>query len=181
MAPRIAATTAQRILVIVLSAMPVRRVATDLRALLESTIKVMELQARTIDVALTLEVGPDVPRLLLLDPAKMAWTITALIGNALRFVRRGTRLMPGGTIKVRARYEPAGSRVVLEVQDDGAGIRQQTLSELLHRPAGQLHSAGLALGLMQDVAAAHGGDVQLESSTEADRSGTTVRLTIPCH
>jgi signal transduction histidine kinase len=181
MAAQIVATTAQRILVIVLSAMPVRRVATDLRALLESTIKVMELQARVIDVALTLDVGPDVPRLLLLDPAKMAWTITALIGNALRFVRRGTRLMPGGTIKVRARYEPAGSRVVLEVQDDGAGIRQQTLSELLHRPAGQLHSAGLALGLMQDVAAAHGGDVQLESSTEADRSGTTVRLTIPYH
>ena len=176
-----AAPIAQRIRVIVLSAMPVRRVATDLRALLESTINVMELQARAIDAALTLEMGPDVPRTLFLDPEKTAWTITALIGNALRFVRRGTRLMPGGTIKVRARYEPAASRVVLEVQDDGSGIRQQTLSQLLQRPTGQLHSAGLALSLVQDVVAAHGGDVQLESSTEADRSGTTVRLTIPCH
>jgi hypothetical protein len=45
--------------------MPVRRVASDLPALLESTINVMELQARAIDVALTLDVGSDVPRLLL--------------------------------------------------------------------------------------------------------------------
>ena len=44
-----------------------------------------------------------------------------------------------------------------------AGIRQQTLSQLLQRPIGQLHSAGLALSLVQDVVAAHGGDVQLES------------------
>ena len=95
-----AAPIAQRIRVIVLSAMPVRRVATDLRALLESTINVMELQARAIDAALTLEMGPDVPRTLFLDPEKTAWTITALIGNALRFVRRGTRLMPGGTVEV---------------------------------------------------------------------------------
>ena len=176
-----AAPTAPRIRVIVVSAMPVRRVATDLRALLESTINVMDLQARAIDASLTLKVATDVPRVLFLDPEKTAWTITALIGNALRFVRRGRRLMPGGVIEVRARYESAGPRVVLEVQDDGSGIPQQTLSELLHRPPGQLHSAGLALSLVQDVVAAHGGDVQLESSTEADRSGTTVRLTIPCH
>ena len=80
-------STAQRIRVIVLSAVPVRRVATDLRALLESTIDVMELQGRAIDAGLTLEVGPDVPRTLFLDPEKMAWTITALsLGNAFRFV-----------------------------------------------------------------------------------------------
>ncbi len=180
LASRTLASAAQPIRVLVLPALPVRRLATDVRALLKSTINVMERQARAIEVGLTLDVGPDVPPTLWLDPEKMAWTITALVGNALRFVRRGTRLMPGGTIQVRARYEPAAARVILEVQDDGSGIPKATLSALLERPRGQLHASGLALSLVQDVVAAHGGSVQLESSTEADRSGTTVRLTIPC-
>ena len=169
----------RQIRVLVLHAAPVRRVATDLRALLESTIRVMELQARAIDVVLKLDVAPDVPLTLFLDPEKMAWAITALIGNALRFVRRGTRLMPGGTIQVRARCEPAAARVIIEVQDDGSGIRQKMLAELLQRPPGQLHASGLALGLVQDVISAHGGVVELESSTETGQSGTTVRLTLP--
>ena len=104
--PRLATvmSTAPPVRILALHAVPVRRLAIDLRALLESTIKVMEQQARAIEVALTVDVGPDVPQTLRLDPEKIAWTLTALIGNALRFVRRGTRLMPGGTIQVHARY-----------------------------------------------------------------------------
>jgi signal transduction histidine kinase len=131
-------------------------------------------------VALTLEVAAEVPRTVRLDPEKIAWTLTALIGNALRFVRRGTRLMPGGTIQVRARYTPVTPQVILEVQDDGSGIPADTLSRLFRRSPVALQTAGLALALIQDVIAAHGGAVQLESSTKADRSGTTVRLLIPC-
>ncbi len=172
-------STATPVRLLALHAVPVRPLTIDLRALLESTVKVMEQQARAIEVALTLDVGPDVPRTLSLDPEKIAWTLTALIGNALRFVRRGTRLMPGGTIQVRARFAPAASRVVLEVQDDGSGIPPDTLSRLLGRSRDPLHASGLALSLVQDVIAAHGGEIQLESSTKADHSGTTVRLLIP--
>ncbi len=93
---------------------------------------------------------------------------------------RPTRHPPdaGGAIVVRARYEPTASQVVLEVQDDGSGIPKDKVPQLLRRSAAQLHAAGLALSLVQDVIAAHGGTVQIESSTEADRSGTTVRLTL---
>jgi hypothetical protein len=59
-----------------------RCVATGLRGLLESTVLVMAEQARTIDAALTVDVGRDVPRTLSLDPEKIAWAITALVGNA---------------------------------------------------------------------------------------------------
>jgi signal transduction histidine kinase len=170
----------QPVRILALHAVPVHQPAVDLRALLESTVKVMEPQARAIGVALTLDVGPDLPPTLRLDPEKIAWTLTALIGNALRFVRHGTRLMPGGAIQVRARRAPASSRVVLEVQDDGSGIPTDKLSQLLRRSNGPLQAAGLALSLVQDVVAAHGGEIQLESTTEADRSGTTVRLFLPC-
>jgi signal transduction histidine kinase len=174
------ASTAQTIRILVLHAVPVWRRTVDLRGLLESTIKVMERQARAIGVALTLEVGPGVPPTLRLDPEKLAWTLTALIGNALRFVRRGTRLMPGGTIHVRARRAAVHAQIVLEVQDDGSGIPAEKLPELLRRSPEPLYASGLALSLVHDVIAAHGGEMQLESSTESDHSGTTVRLILPC-
>ena len=172
-------STTPPVRILALHAVPVRPRPTDLRALLESTIKVMERQARAIETSLTLDVDPDVPRTLRLDPEKAGWTLTALIGNALRFVRRGTRLMPGGTIEVHARYAAATSQVILEVQDDGSGIPTDTLSRLQRRSPDPPHASGLALSLVQDVIAAHGGAVQLESSTSADQSGTTVRLLIP--
>lgn len=170
----------QPVRLLVLHAVPIRRTPTDIRALLQSTINVMQRQARALEVALTLEVGPDVPQTLEVDPEKLAWSITALVGNSLRFVRRGTRLMPGGAIHVRARLDPAAASVIVEVQDDGSGIPKDILPQLLQRPPGQLHASGLALSLVQDVVCAHGGMMHLESSTEADHSGTTMRLSFPC-
>jgi signal transduction histidine kinase len=87
--------------------------------------------------------------------------------------------MPGGTIHVRGRYAPT-DQVILEVQDDGTGIPAAALPGLLRRSSGPSHGSGLALSLVQDVIAAHGGVVELESSTTVEDSGTTVRLIIPC-
>lgn len=180
MASTSSASTGTTMRIVALHAMPLRRTAIDLRALLASSIAVMEQQARAMEVALTLEVAPEVPKALYADPEKVAWTMTALVGNALRFVRAGTRTMPGGSIRVRARYEPTSSSVLLEVQDDGSGVPKEALSRLLTRLPGQAHAAGLGLSLIQDIVAAHGGAVQVSSSTEPDQSGTTVRLTLPC-
>jgi signal transduction histidine kinase len=161
------------------AAVPLRRAPVSLRSLLQSTVGVMNRQAQAIDATLTLAVDADVPETLYIDPEKIAWAITALVGNALRFVRRGTRLRRGGTIQVCARHDAARSATVLEVEDDGAGIAPETLAELLRRPPDRIHASGLALSLIQDIVAAHGGSVEVESSTETDRSGTTVRLIIP--
>jgi signal transduction histidine kinase len=69
--------------------------------------------------------------------------------------------------------------VILEVRDDGAGIPEDRLSQLLRRGPEQPFGSGLSLNLVQDVVAAHGGSVEVESSTQSDRSGTVVRLTLP--
>jgi signal transduction histidine kinase len=173
-------STTPAVRMVALHAMPVRRLPVDLRALLESTIRVMENQARAIEVALTLDVCSSVPQTVRLDPEKIAWTLTALIGNALRFVRRGTRLMPGGTIQVRGRYALPTDQLILEVQDDGSGIPAEAVPGLLRRSPVSPHGSGLALSLVRDVIAAHGGVLQLESRTTVEDSGTTVRLIIPC-
>jgi signal transduction histidine kinase len=139
----------------------------------------MQQQARSLDVSLTLAIDDAVPQSIVVDPDKIAWTMTALVGNALRFVRRGTRTMPGGTIVVHAAADRATPRMILEVRDDGPGIPDDVLGRLLSRQPGQLHAPGLALKLAQDIAEAHGGLLQIDSRTDADRSGTTVRLTLP--
>jgi signal transduction histidine kinase len=179
MVARIGATT-QPIRILALHAVPVRYVATDLRMLLQSTVGVMADQARALDAVLRLDVEPAVPQIIALDPEKIAWIITALIGNALRFVRHGTRLRAGGTIRVAARYTANPAEVVLDVQDDGSGIPADRLSRLLAPSAELLQGTALTLRLMQDVIAAHGGSIAITSSVEPDDAGTTVRLTIPC-
>jgi signal transduction histidine kinase len=170
--------SAPRIRVVPLHAIPVHRRPTDLRALLTSIVDVMAPQARAIDASLRLAADPNLPTMLL-DTEKIAWSLTALIGNSLRFVRRGSSVRPGGTISVRASHVPASSDVVLEVADDGVGIPADRLSQLLKRPSDGSGASALALNLVQDIVAAHGGSVHIESSTEAWHSGTTVRLTIP--
>jgi signal transduction histidine kinase len=174
------ASHAPRIRVVPVHAVPVHRRPTDLRALLTSIVTVMAPQARAIEVAFRLEVGADLPPTIMLDAEKIAWTLTALVGNALRFVRHGTSRRPGGTIIVRANHLPDASEVVLEVTDDGVGIRADVLAQLLRRSSDASGASALALKLVQDIIAAHGGAVHIESSTEAWASGTTVRLTIPC-
>ncbi len=172
-------STGQLVRLLALYAVPVRRAATDLSELLRSTIAVMKQQAEAMEVALTLDVAADIPRAAFVDPDKIAWAVTALVGNALRFVRRGTRLMPGGTISVRARHEADATQVVLEVQDDGPGIPEDKLRHLFRRTYGRLHAAGPGLALVQEVVAAHGGTFDITSRTDPEQSGTTIRLSLP--
>lgn len=173
------AATGQPVRLLLLHALPVHRVPTDLRRLLASAIQVMQAQARGVDVAVTLHVAEDVPRQVPLDPEKVAWMITALVGNALRFVAHGTRLRPGGTIEVQAAFDPEEGRVIVDVRDSGRGIPPERLSQLLERTPDRPHSSALALHIVQEFVAAHGGALHVESRTETGRSGTTVRLTFP--
>jgi len=173
------ADSGQRIRLLALYAVPVRRAETNLADLLQSTVALMKEQAESLDCALTLDVAADLPHTAFVDREKIAWAVTALLGNALRFVRRGTRLMPGGTIVVRARHNVDDARVMIEVQDDGLGIPDERLHDLLLRPPGRLHVTGLGHLLVHEIVTAHGGGLDVISHTDPGQSGTTVRLTLP--
>jgi signal transduction histidine kinase len=155
---------------------PLNRTSVDLPALLEGAVETLREQARFVDVSLSIEASPDFPRVRV-DAEKIAWAVATLVGNALRTVRHRSRHRPGGSVRVRIRTEPGG--VVVAIEDDGPGIPPDKVASLFRRGAGVTLGTDLALLLIQDVIVAHGGTVDVRSSTEAFASGTKVSLRIP--
>jgi signal transduction histidine kinase len=156
---------------------PLRRAPTGVADLLQSIRDVMQPQARALDVTLRLEIARDLPPAVLIDRRKIAWALTAVVGNALRYVRHGTSRMPGGSVVVAARTDTDTNQVILEVQDDGPGISADTIRATaagIDEPR-----AGLALSMVRDVVGAHGGRLDIESRMDAAGHGTTVRFRLP--
>ena len=164
---------------VAIEAIAIRRTATDVRELLTSKLAVISSQAGADDVTLSVEVAADVPALVHLDSEKVAWAVTTVVGNALRYMRSGSRRTGGGTISVRTSYDRSTSEFTIEVQDDGPGIPADTVTRLFRRDGLNVRGAGLALLLIRDIMAAHGGRVDVRSSKGAVGHGTTIRLTFP--
>jgi signal transduction histidine kinase len=161
-----------------IEACAVRRRATDLRALLASKLTVISSQALAAHVTLRIAIAADVPSLVRVDAEKVGWAVTTLVGNALRYVTSASRQKPGGAIDVRASFDPA-TGVTIEVQDDGPGIPAESVARLFKRDGLNVLGSGLALQVMSDLLAGHGGRVDVRSRTDAGAHGTTVRLTLP--
>jgi signal transduction histidine kinase len=172
-----AADPGRRLQVVAIEALPIRRTATDVRALLASKLGVISSQAADFDVTLNVETTSDVPLVLDVDPEKVAWAVTTLVGNALRYMRSGPRWTHRGTIAVRVKFDPGRSQLIIEVHDDGPGVQAETVARLLKHDGLNVRGSGLALLLISDVCAAHGGTVDVRSSTGASDHGTTIRMT----
>jgi signal transduction histidine kinase len=160
-------------------AVGLHRTPTDVRALLPYSVAALERQARALDVGLSVTIDPDVPAALVLDPEKIAWAVSALAGNAMRYVRRGTRHMPGGSIAVTASRDAERGELLLVVEDDGPGIPAQVVERMFQRAPGAPHATGLALTVVRDIVTAHGGSMELATSTDEADHGTTVTVRIP--
>jgi signal transduction histidine kinase len=162
----------------VLDAIPLRRTDADIRQLIASSLGPLREQARAFDVTLATTIDDDVPARVSVDRAKVAWAIAAVVGNALRYVRHGSQRMPGGSIAVHVSYDGRKGAVALDVQDDGPGIPADRLRRLQTDVEGA-SDAALGLALVRDVLAAHGGTLDVASSTAGLSRGTTVRFTLP--
>ena len=98
-----------------------------------------------------------------------------LVENAIRYSR------PGSTVNVSICDN--NSRVFLRVEDQGPGIPKQ-YHESIFQPFFRLDKsrsrayggAGLGLALVWEIAALHGGTVEVEASSE---NGTTMLTTLP--
>lgn len=106
------------------------------------------------------------------DGARIAQALSNLLGNA---VHHGT---PHGSIAVTLRGE--ADRVVLSVHNEGRPIPQRYLNDIFDpfrqlEPGHAKSNLGLGLYIVQSIAVAHRGTVDVESSDD----GTTFTMRLP--
>ncbi|MFJ7751724.1 ATP-binding protein [Arthrobacter sp. NPDC097144] len=130
--------------------------------------------------AITVRLAPAAAPLLVDgDKAQLEQVFTNLLSNAVKFT------LPDGYVEVRGvviRGE-AGTRVRVEVADNGIGIPAADIPKLFQRffrasnaAAAAIPGTGLGLAIVQDIVHRHGGELGIDS---AAGRGTTVTVSLP--
>ena len=163
--------------VLVVEAVPLRRLPTNVTDILTRTTELLLEQARAIQVSLQVSTDPEMPSELVVDGEKIAWGVASLVGTALRHLARKSR--EKGVVRVKARYLAANAEVVVVVHDNGPGIPADRLLGILEPGEELAQPSALALVMLRDVVAAHGGRLKIDSSTDLADHGTTVSLFLP--
>jgi two-component system, OmpR family, phosphate regulon sensor histidine kinase PhoR len=150
---------------------------TDLAALLSASLGPLTADASRQRIELRVVTLGTIPPVAV-DREKIAWCITTLVGNALRYVRKSdSQAATGGSVLVHVEYDEEEPDIVaIAVQDDGPGIPEEKLPYLFERRTGALHAEGLALTLVREIVAAHGGEIHVESRRGVDEHGTSVTI-----
>jgi len=134
----------------------------DIRGTIESAVEQQMATAERKGITLTASV-PDRPVRILHDAPRVGQVVTNLVGNALKFTRRG------GAVRVTARPDTGGG-VRIEVADTGVGIHPQELPRIFERfyrgsEANEARGTGSGLGLaiVKSIVDMHHGSIAVES------------------
>jgi len=136
---------------------PLERRRVDARELLARAVEPLRPQAAARGVAVSVSGRGTAP--VVVDSVKVAWALTALLGNALRFARRN----------VGIRLLLRKHRIAIAITDDGPGIPPDRLRRLFERDG-----PALGLYLVREIIEAHGGGIEVSSS-----AGTCFLVTLP--
>ena len=135
--------------------------ATDLVQLTSDLQHVVAEAARRKGIALTMAMGPDVPRRVVLDGRHLRQVLLNLIGNAIKFTPQG---------EVRLGIALSEDRqLAFEVSDTGPGIEPEALTEIFEaftqtKTGAAAGGTGLGLTISQHLLRKMGGDLKVESA-----------------
>jgi PAS domain S-box-containing protein len=135
--------------------------ATDLRELLNDLDHMFEPLAGRKGLALTLDVDPRIPALVVLDRRHLRQVLLNLVGNAIKFTHAG-----GVEVSILRRDD---CRMQFEVIDSGPGIEEGDLSDIFnafHQTKAGMSAGGTGLGLTisQRLVRSMGGALAVEST-----------------
>ncbi len=144
---------------------------TDIGALLQETIKRVRKEQGANDKPVNLQIKTKLPSVSL-DASQIQSAITELIEN-------GLQASPRTGVHVTVRVEPVERHLIVQVNDDGVGMDGHTLAHAMdpffsNKTAGR--RVGMGLPRAQQLAAAHGGWIELRSKVG---EGTTASLFLP--
>jgi signal transduction histidine kinase/CheY-like chemotaxis protein len=147
----------------------------DAIMLLENCVEDFRGAAERKHLRLELLIDPASPRFVVADPLRVGQVVVNLISNAIKYTASGSvqvRLLP---------YRTDTGRLVLEVEDTGAGIPEAVLPRLfnafdrLEATDARGDSGGIGLAVVQAVVTQLGGRIDVNS---ADGRGTRFRVEI---
>lgn len=141
---------------------------TDIRELLESSLRLVKQEAENAGVTVSMDIAPEVGKVPV-DPDRMTQAMINLYVNAIQAMESGGRL------HVRARMQ--GPRLVLEVADSGPGLPAEALPRVFDPYfTTKQTGTGLGLAIVNKIIEAHGGSVLVERTGP---DGTTFAIILP--
>lgn len=144
-------------------------------ALIEDTLYLVRLKFRQLNIDLQFEPCPSEP-LVEVHKGQLQQAILNLLLNA-------ANAMPnGGEIRVRVDTTPPAAKAhctAIRISDTGEGIPPEIRDRIFESfLSGRSQGTGLGLAIVKRILRSHGGDVAVESSSNA---GTTLCLQLPLH
>ncbi|NMC64306.1 MAG: response regulator [SAR324 cluster bacterium] len=141
----------------------------DLREIAEKSIELVDLQAKSREITLSLNEGSKV--LMNCDRSEMEMIFNNLLSNAVKYNKDGGR--------VEVQIEQLGDQIQIKVSDTGIGMSHEETKRLFNefvrikneKTFGILGS-GLGLSIVKRLAELNGGSVRVES--EADVGSTFI-------
>lgn len=127
--------------------------------LIEYAINANQVQADKFNIQIEVEYPEEKIGKLFVDSEKIAWVLTNLLSNAIRYSRENGRVVIGA--------QQEGDQIELYVQDFGKGIdpryHQSIFDRYFRVPGTKVQGSGLGLSISKDFVEAHGGTLTVES------------------
>lgn len=127
--------------------------------LIEYAIKANQVQADKFNIQIEVEYPEGKVSKLFVDSEKIAWVLTNLLSNAVRYSKENGRVVIG------ARQD--GDFIALYIRDFGKGIdpryHQSIFDRYFRVPGTKVQGSGLGLSISKDFVEAHGGTLTVES------------------
>jgi len=127
--------------------------------LIEYAIKANQVQADKFGIQIEVEYPEEKMPKLFVDSEKIAWVLTNLLSNAIRYSKENGRVVIG------AKHDE--DFVEMYVQDFGKGIdpryHQSIFDRYFRVPGTKVQGSGLGLSISKDFVEAHGGTLTVQS------------------
>lgn len=128
------------------------------------------------EIEVNVAISPDVP-IINADWEKVRRIIGNLVSNAIKYTKRG------GKVSILADFDEKADQVVVKVKDNGLGIREEDIGiifdkfvQIDHSSHRRYSGSGLGLAVVQQLVAAHGGEITVESTYKV---GSIFTLRLP--
>ncbi|MFH1369470.1 MAG: ATP-binding protein [Elusimicrobiota bacterium] len=147
--------------------------ATDLKALLESSLKMFEKRVLDKNISIKLDIQDNI-HLINADQFKLEQVLVNLVDNAIKYTENGG---------IAVSLKQDSKQTVISVSDSGIGISKEDIPHIFERfyvadksRSRKAGGTGLGLSIVKHIVMLHNGSIDVDSTFG---SGTTVTICLP--